>query len=175
MYIYDWIKLAPKCINKNSFSSLYLIILVSTLTYMVQKNIIELYRQGYDCAQCVCMQFINEIDCDKETAMKLISAMGMGLLKGSICGAIIGALAIIGLKYGNSSPDMANKGMTIIKRSQFFMEFEKLYSGLTCPELMKLDVRNDEENLKAYSEGVYEHFCPKLGADVVNILNKILN
>lgn len=40
---------------------------------MVQRSIIELYRQSYDYARCVCVQFINEIDCNRETAMKMIS------------------------------------------------------------------------------------------------------
>lgn len=133
-----------------------------------------LYEQGYDCAQCILRMFEDRLDCDRETAMRTISCMGMGLLEGSVCGALLGAFAVIGLKYGSSSADLGSKGMAIIKRGQFMMEFRKLYQGTTCPELMGLDVRKDEDNLRAYKEGIYEHFCPKLGHDIVDILEKIL-
>lgn len=141
---------------------------------MDEDRITVLYTQGYDCAQCILRMFEDRIDCDMDTAMRTISCMGMGLLEGSLCGALLGAFAVIGLKYGTTSPDMAAKGMSIIKRAQFMIEFKKKYSGMTCPELMGLDVRKDEDNLRAYKEGIYEHFCPNLGKDIVEILEKIL-
>ncbi len=138
-------------------------------------DVIRLYNEGYDCAQCIFMAVKDKLDCDEETAMKAISSMSMGLLEGSICGAILGALAVIGIKYGSSSPDPGSRGVTIIKRAQFLTEFKKEYNGLTCPEIMGLDVRKDEDNLRAYTEKVYEHFCPKLGAYIVDILNGMLD
>lgn len=139
-----------------------------------EDDMIRFTKEGYDCAQCILKAMEDKIDCDMDTAMRSISSMGMGLLEGSMCGAILGALAVIGLKYGSSSPDMAFRGMAIVKRAQFFAEFKKKYNGMTCPEIMGLDVRNDADNLRAYKEGIYEHLCPKLGADVIDILNRII-
>ena len=137
-------------------------------------EVIRLYDQGYDCAQCIVKAMIGKVDCDEETAMKAVSSMSMGLLEGSICGGILGALAVIGMKYGSAEPDASATGICIIKRAQFLMEFKKKYNGLTCPEIMGLDVRKDEDNLKAHKEKIYEHFCPNVGGDIIDILNSII-
>ena len=137
------------------------------------EDVIRLYNEGYDCAQCILKAMSDKVDFDEDTALKTISCMGMGLLEGSICGALLGGLAVIGLKYGSSAPDSSSRGITIIKRAQFLMEFRKKYNGLTCPEIMGLDVRKDEDNLRAYKEGIYEHFCPKMASDIIEILNRI--
>lgn len=134
----------------------------------------KLYSEGYDCAQCVVHAMRDRIDADEETVLKTISCMGMGLLEGSVCGALLGAYAVIGLKYGSASPDMASKGLALIKKEQFMIEFRKLYGDITCPGIMGLDVRKDEDNLKAYTTGKYEHFCPNLCLNVLNILEKIM-
>ena len=138
------------------------------------EDVIRLYKEGYDCAQCILKAMNDRIDFDEDTALKAISCMGMGLLEGNICGAVLGGLAVIGLRYGSSAPDSSSRGITIIKRAQFLMEFKKKYNGLTCPEIMGLDVRKDEDNLRAYKEGIYEHFCPKMASDILEILNRII-
>ena len=138
------------------------------------EDVIRLYKEGYDCAQCTLKAMNDRIDFDEDTALKAISCMGMGLLEGNICGAVLGGLAVIGLRYGSSAPDSSSRGITIIKRAQFLMEFKKKYNGLTCPEIMGLDIRKDEDNLRAYKEGIYEHFCPKMASDILEILNRII-
>ena len=138
------------------------------------EDVIRFYNQGYDCAQCIVKAMEGKVEYDEATVMKAVSSMGMGLLEGSICGAILGALAVIGLRYGNASPDPGIKGVIIIKRAQFLTEFKKKYNGLTCPEIMGLDVRKDEDNLRAFKEGIYDHFCPNMAADILEILERII-
>ena len=136
---------------------------------------VKLYSEGYDCAQAVIHVFIDRFeDVDEGDIMRSTSLMSMGLLEGSICGALLGAFIVIGLRYGGTSPKMAEKGLAIIKREQFMMEFRKLYKGTSCPELTGFDVRKDEDNIKAYQSGIYTEFCPRLTMNVVNILEKIL-
>jgi C_GCAxxG_C_C family probable redox protein len=137
-------------------------------------DVIRLYNEGYDCAQCILKAMSGKVEFDEDTALRTISSMGMGLLEGSICGALLGALAVIGLKYGSSSPDPSSRGIIIVKRAQLLMEFRKKYKGITCPEIMGVDVRKDEDNLKAFKEGIYEHFCPKMASDILEILNRII-
>ena len=138
------------------------------------EDVIRFYNQGYDCAQCIVKAMEGKVEYDEATVMKAVSSMGMGLLEGSICGAILGALAVIGLRYGNASPDPGIKGVIIIKRAQFLTEFKKKYNGLTCPEIMGLDVRKDEDNLRAFKEGIYDHFCPNMAANILEILERII-
>lgn len=134
----------------------------------------QLYDEGYDCAQAVVYAMRDDIDADIETVMRSVSCLGMGLLQGSVCGAILGAYTVIGLRYGDGVPNLSVKGIALIKKEQFMNELRKKYAGITCPELMGLDIRNDEDNVKAFQNGKYTEFCPKLCLDIVNILKTIL-
>ncbi len=138
------------------------------------EDIQYMYKEGYDCAQCVIHAFKDKLNADEETIMRATTCMSMGLLQGSVCGAVLAAFTIIGLKYGTSSPDLGAKGLALIKREQFMTEFRKKYNGITCPELTGYDVRDNEENTKAFAAGIYDNFCPRLCLDVMNILEKIL-
>ena len=138
------------------------------------EEIQSMYREGYDCAQCIIHAFKDKLGVDEGLVMKASTCMSMGLLQGSVCGAVLGAFIIIGVKYGSTSPDLGSKGLALIKREQFMMEFRKKYNGLTCPELTGFDVRDSEENTKAFAAGIYDDFCPHLCLDVINILESIL-
>ena len=138
------------------------------------EEISKLYYEGYDCAQSVIYAMKDRIDANTDDIMRSVSCMGMGLLQGSVCGAILGAYVIIGLKYGNDKPDFSMKGLALVKKEQFMIEFRKKYNGITCPELMGLDIRKGEDNIKAFQGGVYTNHCPKMCLDIVNILEKIL-
>ena len=82
----------------------------------------QLYSEGYDCAQSIVHVFMDRFeDIDEADVMRCTSLMSMGLFEGSICGALLGAFVVIGLKYGGSTPKMSDKGMAIIKREQFMM------------------------------------------------------
>lgn len=141
---------------------------------MELEDVRQIYEMGYDCAQAVLYAFKDKVDGDFESEMRTISCMSMGLLEGSICGAVLGALAVIGLKYGCADNDPARKGLAIIKRAQFMMEYHKMCDGLTCPEIIKLDVRKNEDNLKAYQTGIYDHFCPDFCLKIINIVEKVI-
>jgi len=138
------------------------------------EEISRLYDEGYDCAQSIVYAMGDRINGNVNDTLRSVSCMGMGLLQGSVCGAILGAYAVIGLKYGNEKPDFSMKGLALVKKEQFMMEFRKKYNGITCPELMGLDIRKSEDNMKAFQGGIYEDHCPKMCLEIVNILERIL-
>lgn len=138
------------------------------------EEIQKMYREGYDCAQCVIHAFRDRLEADEATIMRATTCMSMGLLQGSVCGAILAAFTVIGLRYGSDKPDLGSKGLALIKREQFMAEFRKKYNGITCPELTGYDVRINEENTAAFAAGIYDNFCPRLCMDVMEILEKIL-
>ena len=141
---------------------------------MDRDELLALTQQGYDCAQCVVKAFEDELGEDTGKVIRSVSCMSMGLLQGSVCGGVLAALALIGWKYGSEKPDYASQGLCMIKREQFFMEFRRIYGDITCPGIIKLDVRKNEDNIKANATGVYTEICPKLFEDVIAILKRIL-
>lgn len=148
----------------------------SRLTFpsMDVETLVKLTDEGYDCAQIIIKAFENELGEDYPAAMKAVSCMSMGLLQGSLCGAVIGALTVIGYKYGTSVPDISARGMCMIKREMFFLEYRKLTDGLTCPEILGLDVRKNEDNIRAIKENLFTDKCPRLFLGIIEIVKGII-
>lgn len=135
---------------------------------------VKLTDEGYDCAQLVIKAFEKELGDSYPAAMKSVSCMSMGLLQGSLCGAVIGALTVIGFKYGSETPDISSKGICMIKREMFFAEFRKKVNGSTCPEILGLDVRKNEDNIRAIKENLYTERCPQMFIDIIEIVKGII-
>ena len=71
--------------------------------------------------------FAEELGLDKETAYKIACGFGSGLSRtDNICGAVSGAIMVIGLKYGKVTPkDNAARDKTQMLVQQFLREFAK--------------------------------------------------
>ena len=62
---------------------------------------LELFNEGYNCAQAVFAAFADKYGIDKDTAMKLSSSFGggMGRMR-EVCGAVSGMFMVAGLETG---------------------------------------------------------------------------
>ncbi len=141
---------------------------------MDRAEISALFDRGFDCTQCVVSAFREELGDDFEAVMHTASCMGMGLFRGTVCGAILGGLIVIGWRYGSTEPDASSKGLALIKREQFLDEFQKRNGRLTCPDLMGVDVRTNEGNTKAYADGLFDTLCTKLCLDAIDIAKGLI-
>lgn len=141
---------------------------------MDRELLIKLTDEGYDCAQIVVKAFEEELGDSYGAAMKSVSCMSMGLLQGTLCGAVIGALTVIGFMCGSEGPDPSSKGMCMIKREMFFSEYRRMTSGITCPEILGLDVRNNEDNIRALKENLFMRRCPGLFLGIIKIVKGLI-
>lgn len=141
---------------------------------MDREEIAGLFDRGFDCTQCVVGAFRDELGDDFEAVMRSASCLGMGMFRGAVCGAIVGGLAVIGWRYGTVEPDYSAKGLCVIKREQFISEFCRRNGGFTCPELMGVDIRENEGNTKAYADGLFENLCPRLCMDAIKIARGLI-
>lgn len=118
---------------------------------------------GYDCAMQVAAELAPDVGLTEEQGLKIAACLGVGAMQGQLCGAVTGALIAIGYKYGNTvRNDTATKGICLSKRGEFYERFQKEFGALTCPELLKLDLRKPEDMAKARERQVLTTFCPKL-------------
>ena len=66
----------------------------------------ELFLEGYNCAQAVCIAFCDLTGFTKEQAAKMASAFGggMGRMR-EVCGAVSGMYMVLSQLYGYDKPD----------------------------------------------------------------------
>ena len=75
-----------------------------------QKRAVELFDEGFNCAQSVIVPFVDALPVDASTALRMAGGFGHGLRVGEVCGAISGAAMVLGLRDGTDEPgDMAAK------------------------------------------------------------------
>lgn len=98
---------------------------------MNKKEALELFELGYNCSQAIVIAYGKDFGIEKETAIKLASSFGAGLAgTGEVCGAIVGASIILGMKYGNVSN---------IHVRNLIKKFKLKHKGVTCRTLLTED------------------------------------
>ena len=104
----------------------------------------DFIESGYNCSQSVLAAFSEEFGLPRETALKIAAPFGGGFGGyGKTCGALTGAMMVIGLKYGNSDgQDLEAKLLARAKTRELIEAFEKAHGTSTCNELLGIDRSN---------------------------------
>ena len=89
---------------------------------MEKKEIAELFMKGIDCSQVVVGAFAEELGITTEEAYKMSAAFGGGMGLGETCGAVVGAMIVLGLKYGHCEVEHMAEGYYECKTCRIFTE-----------------------------------------------------
>lgn len=144
---------------------------------MTKEEVRERFEEGYDCAQVVFHYWAKKLGLDEKIAYKISTGFGAGMLQGETCGAVVGAYMAIGLKYGaceEGREGEEQKVASIIKDVQFRDKLLEKYSSTMCRELLDADFSTFEGAKKIREQKLMITFCPKLVADVLEILDEIM-
>lgn len=143
---------------------------------MTEEMIREEFIKGYDCSQVVLRAFANKIGLTEDEANRVSACFGGGMMMGEVCGAVTGALMVLGLKYGHSKQEklLEQKEIMIAKSGEFRERFMERYGTVNCRALLGYDVSKPEELEEALSSGRMLDFCPGLVNEAIEILNEII-
>ncbi len=98
----------------------------------------ELFLSGYNCAQAVVAVFCEDYGINKNIAFGLTAGFGRGMMSGEICGAVSGAVTVIGMKNTAVCNDLQSvKEQTASDTKKFIKSFKEKYEFLSCKELNK--------------------------------------
>ena len=129
---------------------------------------------GFSCSQSVFSTYAEEFGLDKEMALKLSCGLGGGMGRtGQACGAVTGAIMVLGLKYGKYlREDNASKERTYALVQEFIKQFNERNNTINCNELLQIDDMRttDKELLKKLTR----EQCPRYVRDAAEILETLL-
>ncbi len=124
-------------------------------------------RKG-NCAQIIFSTFgpnLGMQKIDKDVCMSIAAAFGGGINQtGNVCGAVTGALMVIGLKYGKNIKEATRFAY------EFIAEFTRIHGSIICSELIG-PVFTDENPQKASQEDTFKK-CKKCIEDAAKFLEK---
>lgn len=142
---------------------------------MTQERIKELFLQGIDCSQVVTGAFADSLGMDRDVLRRAAACFGAGMHCAQTCGAVTGALMVIGLKYGHSREgDERQKQIMSEKMAEFRARFAQKYPCCICRELLGYDISQPEQMQQVLEQGRLFDFCPGVVADTIEILEQIL-
>ncbi|UCE42308.1 MAG: C_GCAxxG_C_C family protein [Candidatus Aminicenantes bacterium] len=137
---------------------------------------VERFKQGFSCSQAVLSAFSDAFGLDMNLALKISQPFGGGIAhRGEICGAVSGALMVIGLKLGRTqAEDTPARERTYESVVHFIREFENLHGSIICKDLLGYDLGSEEEYKKVEKEGLFETLCPKFVQNAADILTDMI-
>lgn len=135
---------------------------------------VEKFFEGYNCAQVVLGAFSEQYGMKREDAYRMATGFGGGIRSGDTCGAVIGAVLVIGLKYGNYTQEEGNtKSLCYQKTAEFTSLFRQRKGSIVCRELLNCNIADPEKMKFAAETGLFKEICPKMIKEAVEILEEL--
>ena len=103
-------------------------------------DVLEYYKQGYNCAESVVKAFNEENDLS--IPVSIASPFGTGMTVGSTCGAVTGALISLGALKGREEATTRNESRNYAK--EIMNKVKEKYGTFECLELKKKGVSCNE-------------------------------
>lgn len=99
-----------------------------------------------------------------EEVKRIACGFGGGMRQAEVCGAITGALMVIGMKYGNWEPfDTKAKTKCYEKTVEFEKEFQNIEGSIICRDLLKCGISTTE----GFHYAMENNLCPKICQKII--------
>ena len=135
------------------------------------------FEKGFHCAPAVLSTYSEQFGLEKALALKIACGFGAGIGRmGKTCGAVTGALMVIGLKHGQvnlADEESSQRTYTLVK--EFIDRFTALHGCIECKELIGYDLSDSGDLSLARESGVFENKCPSFVYDSACILEDVLH
>ena len=96
----------------------------------------QYHQKGFNCAQSVLTAYQDRTGLTEEQSLAIATGFGGGVRYGGLCGAVSGAVMVLGLLYPQK--DRAGKGTSIRRTVEFERRFRERFTKLDCRDLLKI-------------------------------------
>lgn len=96
-------------------------------------KVLKFHEEGYNCAESI-VKVMNEEN-GLNIPVSIASPFGTGMAVCSVCGAVTGALMVLGAKKGRNSSDEFNESRRVAK--EIMNKVKERYGTYKCLELKK--------------------------------------
>jgi C_GCAxxG_C_C family probable redox protein len=127
------------------------------------KRALELFGSNHNCAQSVCGAFEQEHGLPTESWFALGAPFGGGVAhQGELCGAVTGALLVLGLRHARGAGDpAARKKLAMEAGQRFVARFKGAHGSIVCRDLLGCDLGTPEGRQAAVERKLFQTTCPK--------------
>lgn len=137
---------------------------------------VSMVEGDFNCSQAIFSTYGPEYgNIDRELCLKIAENFGGGIgYLGNVCGAVTGAVMVIGASYGRvKSDDSEAKAKTNKLTNKFIQQFKARNNTIICKELIDFDISTEEKREQARAQKIFEN-CPNYVKDAAEILEELL-
>lgn len=136
---------------------------------------LELFSNNFNCSQAVLTAFAPDFGLDEKLALMLGTEFGGGARNGEMCGAVSGALMVLGLKYGHfDSADNEQKSRAYAIAVEYTRRYKEANGSIVCRDLLGYDLTKPEELDRIKAQRLFGSVCPAAIKSAVEILEEII-
>lgn len=141
-----------------------------------QEKALELFENNFNCSQSVFASFAADLDLPENTCLKIATPFGGGIGRQQLtCGAVTGALMILGMYFGKGlTDDDQKKKYTYDKTNEFLKRFREKNGSITCRDLLEgLNMNDPDEYATIKERNMFATHCNCFVKDAVKITEEI--
>lgn len=132
-----------------------------------KNEITQTLLRGKNCGQCLLERYAEGFGFDREDTDRIAACFGGGLEMGQTCGAVAGAVIVLGL--AGVEPKDAREAVAKLRR-----RFEARHGSCICAQLLGADMSDPQQAEAAKASGILMERCTSFIGDAMDILDQLL-
>lgn len=140
-----------------------------------KEKALEIFSSGCNCSQAVVTAFAEHFGIDADAAKGLARAFGGGVARqGGRCGALNGALMVLGLIEQATAEEKDAKERTYERVQAFQKRFIDANGALDCRDILGVDLSQPGGHDEAVAKNLFKTVCHDVVGNTVSILENTL-
>lgn len=145
----------------------------------MREKAIDLFKQRLHCSQVLAMVGLEKLGVEDPSVIKALGAFGGGIGgTGNICGALVGAVSVIGCLYSRSSLEEKENPRMWSATKAVMKNFETLaapHGGINCAQIARVDWMDRDQVKDFYGnpDSRRQH-CINIVGDTAKALGELL-
>jgi C_GCAxxG_C_C family probable redox protein len=135
---------------------------------------VSVFQSGFNCSQAILRAYGPEYGLSVLDSLKVSCGFGGGMRRGDACGALTGALMVLGLRYGPKDvSDVSAKSNVYSKVTEYCRRYEARCGSIICRELLGCDISTEVGMKKVKENNLFDTVCPKMVQTAAEILEEM--
>ena len=138
------------------------------------QDAVSAFESGFNCSQAVVRIYGPDYGLSALDSVRVSCGFGGGMRRGDTCGAVTGALMVLGLRYGPQDvSDTSAKAGVYSKVDEFYSSYESKCGSIACRDLLGCDISTPEGMEYAKNNNLFKTVCPKMVQVAAEILEQM--
>jgi C_GCAxxG_C_C family probable redox protein len=127
------------------------------------QDAVSAFESGFNCSQAIVRTYGPDYGLSLLDSVRVSCGFGGGMRRGDTCGAVTGALMVLGLRFGARDPsDTSAKAAVYSKVGEFQSRFESHCDSVSCRDLLGCDISTPEGMEHATGNSLFKTVCPRM-------------